>query len=235
MDNSTQITNNIEKEQPIKTVTNNNVKKSFKIDITNIIDNYFFVDVFIFFIIFLVFFYMVTPNYPKARSSLFKKSCFNELRFLSGAIEMYNMDNKQQMTVLNDENIKILIEKQYLKEYPRSVTPKCKYVSAGDLASDSGVIYCEAHGDCDGNIAPKYSESEVYKDIYAMQRRYRLKGNLFILFTSFISSFIFVFISKLLFPKLLTFFISIVGLFTLFALLLLAWAILSNFIQYPFQ
>ncbi len=214
----------------------NNDTKLPRFGFSNIFNLIFFKEFFIFFFIFLFFAYMATPHYPKAGSKRFRDNCFRQLRFITDTIEMYNLDNEQKISILNEENIKILLEKKYLKEnHITQYTPLCKYHSEGDLASDSGVIFCDAHGDLDGNITPKYTESEVNNEIYKLQRKYKFQAHLYTVLMCFFAAFIFVWISKLLFPNLLTFFKIIVGLLFLYIYLLLAWLMLSNFVNYSFK
>lgn len=85
---------------------------------------------------------MAIPNFQKARSSAREKACFSNIRVLSGAVEMYNMDHNTMMTTLD---IKELVKDCYLKQAPVGPEPDCEYYSIGDL-SDNGVIACKRHG-----------------------------------------------------------------------------------------
>lgn len=77
----------------------------------------------------------------KAPRSWKVKSCWSNCRILQGAVEMYNMDNKDMMEKLN---IPLLIERNYLKQLPQGTEKKCYYTSHGDLSTD-GYIYCIYH------------------------------------------------------------------------------------------
>ncbi len=81
--------------------------------------------------------------------------CSSAISNITFALEEYNSANPDNyINELNDKNIKILKEKQYLgtswpfKSYGRKSLVgrnKCKYLTSGDLAKD-GIVYCEYHG-----------------------------------------------------------------------------------------
>lgn len=76
------------------------------------------------------------------------KACASNIRVLTGAVEMYNMDHLEMMKKLD---INKLINSSpsgftYLKAEPSKPEPECKYVSEGDLSSVNGFIKCEKHG-----------------------------------------------------------------------------------------
>jgi hypothetical protein len=68
--------------------------------------------------------------------------CLSNIRVITGAIEMYNMDHSQMMTELDLDK---LVESHYLKEIPIKPTDKCDYFIVGDILSD-GYIACKKHG-----------------------------------------------------------------------------------------
>ena len=86
-------------------------------------------------------FLMAMPNYPPLRASRIKDDCFLEIRLLADAVEMYNLDYETKIHKLDDEIIKSLVNNKYLKNIPEPFIEKCKYLSQGDLASDTGIIY----------------------------------------------------------------------------------------------
>ena len=85
---------------------------------------------------------MAIPNFKKARDSARQKACFSNIRVLTGAMEMYNMDHNTMMHTLD---IDALVKGGYLKSAPTSPEPDCEYYSEGDLTED-GVICCKRHG-----------------------------------------------------------------------------------------
>ena len=70
------------------------------------------------------------------------RNCIWNIRDLELAVDCYNMDATETMTVLDIDK---LIEEGYLKNTPTTSYSKCKYISKGDLA-ENGEIYCELHG-----------------------------------------------------------------------------------------
>ena len=121
-------------------------------------------------------FLMAMPNYPPLRASRIKDDCFLEIRLLAGAVEMYNLDYETKIQKLDNETIKVLVDGKYLKNFPEPFIEKCKYLSQGDLASDTGVIYCEAHGDPEGNIKSKYPESDIIREVNTKIKVNKIKG-----------------------------------------------------------
>lgn len=85
---------------------------------------------------------MAIPNFQKARGSARQKACFSNIRVLTGATEMYNLDNDTMMSTLD---INALVKGGYLKQAPTHPEPDCEYYSEGDLTKD-GVICCKRHG-----------------------------------------------------------------------------------------
>ena len=83
------------------------------------------------------------------------KACFATQRVLNGAVELYNKDFKDnKMHSLDQE---LLVKEKYLKKAIYEGPDKsCKYLSEGDLASETGYIYCDYHGD----IEQKYKKSK---------------------------------------------------------------------------
>ena len=82
------------------------------------------------------------------------KSCMANMRVLSGAVEMYNMDNNVMLSHFDHDTIQRLIDGRYLKS---TVTcpgnPPGEYCSSGDLSRE-GVIACSVHGTVDNPIIP---------------------------------------------------------------------------------
>lgn len=70
------------------------------------------------------------------------RNCIWNIRDLELAVDCYNMDATETMTVLDIDK---LIEEGYLKNTPTTSYSKCKYILKGDLA-ENGEIYCELHG-----------------------------------------------------------------------------------------
>ncbi len=85
----------------------------------------------------------VAINYfGRAKNIAREKSCSANIRVLTGAVEMYNMDHSTMMTTLD---MQTLVKEKYLKGVVEGVEPGCEYYSIGDLTQD-GVIACKKHG-----------------------------------------------------------------------------------------
>lgn len=91
---------------------------------------------------------MAIPNFRKAREQSRHKACYANQRVLMGAVEMFNMDNKTQMSTLN---IPQLVQGSYLKGGISKPEISCSYVNTGDLAQN-GRVYCTLHGPVEGDI-----------------------------------------------------------------------------------
>ena len=117
---------------------------------------------YIIFFLFLIAFTFVNLPVFATRGYAPQKECFSNIRVISGAIEMYNMDNEVMMKELNEENANLLIEGNYLRKMPKGSKPLCRYRSSGDLTAD-GIVYCEYHGSAGYDaekgygIAPSYA------------------------------------------------------------------------------
>ena len=162
----------------------------------------YLIHIFVFTFIPSFLFLAVQPNYPPVRPSRIKDNCFSEIRILSGAVELYNMDYETKIHKLDEETINILVDNKYLKKLPKPLIEKCKYLSQGDLASSTGTIYCEAHGSEDGQIKSKYSEDEIAKDIYTTVRDNKIKGFSIVFAIALLISVIAVTFSQIIYPRL---------------------------------
>ena len=93
------------------------------------------------------------------------RSCISNIRNIYGAIEMYNMDNKEPITKLDDNGLKLLKKEGYLREITKPES-KCEYKSMGNL-SDRGIIYCVYHGDIEQLVSCEYYkyDQDKYKKI----------------------------------------------------------------------
>ena len=100
-------------------------------------------------ILFFIFLYIVInvitslPEKKFDHSRSREKACFSNIRVISGAVEMYNMDHSVMMTNLD---INALVQERYLKSAVTGPEKECEYLTEGDLTED-GYIYCKLHGD----------------------------------------------------------------------------------------
>lgn len=89
----------------------------------------------------------VKPNAHPTRASAREKNCFSNLRVITGAVEMYNMDNYQKNQMRSLE-MQTLVNEHYLKSIPTGPDISCEYFSDGDLSvASEGIIACKYHGD----------------------------------------------------------------------------------------
>ena len=104
----------------------------------------------IIFFILLIFVYISMPTFTCIRYSsehLQKSYCKTNIRMLTGAVEMYNMDAKSMMSSV-DQNL--LVKGGYIKTVlGKDYKTPCSYKTFGDLVEE-GIIYCELHGDIYG-------------------------------------------------------------------------------------
>ncbi len=80
------------------------------------------------------------------KDSAARDYCFGNQRVLQGAIEMYNMDNSEQISVIDEQTLQNpgpLIPK-YLRR-PLEIHSGCSLTSDGDL-TQAGHIICRKHG-----------------------------------------------------------------------------------------
>jgi competence protein ComGC len=102
------------------------------------------------------------PNSPRCvKSSGRERHCIYNIRLLTGAIEMYDMDHEKPFRELTETSMEELIREQYLKSFTKD--EECEYKSKGELdfdKKDSGFIYCTYHGDIDGYLECKYHQND---------------------------------------------------------------------------
>ena len=134
-----------------------------------IVNSYYKISLCIIIFSFLTVFAEPLWAYKSAKPESEMKACFSNQRELSGAIEMYNMDNSEMIDNiypgLDYENCeKMLIEKGYLKEMLFFPNQECSY--GGINITSKGSIFCKLHGSAfnynynEGKkFVPEYDES----------------------------------------------------------------------------
>lgn len=90
------------------------------------------------------------PTFRKARSQARIKACYANQRVLTGALEMYSMDNTDLSKLGHDHetglfNIQELVDQKYLKSIPVPPEQDCEYRLIGDYNKE-GFIACMRHG-----------------------------------------------------------------------------------------
>lgn len=94
-----------------------------------------------------------------------QKACFSNIRELTNAITLYNMDGpKNIIESYNDEMLSLLINGKYIKTDFKPPTRKCEYASDGNL-DKHGIVYCKFHGDLENKLGlwDKYKAKEDWK------------------------------------------------------------------------
>lgn len=84
------------------------------------------------------------PNFRKARTGAREKACFANQRVLTGAMEMYMMDNTEPLTKLD---IDVLVRGMYLKSPPQC--PDGGEYSADFSSNGDFEVKCSIHGSYD--------------------------------------------------------------------------------------
>lgn len=97
------------------------------------------------------------PNFRKAREQSRHKACYANMRVILGAVEMYNMDNKEQMSNLN---LNALYKGKYLKGEIHKPEPGCHYVNRGNLAA-GGYVFCKLHGAVESDEELQIMQNEM--------------------------------------------------------------------------
>ncbi len=100
-------------------------------------------------------------NSAFARVSARPKACRSNIRVIQGAVEMYNMDISPMMEQLD---IKNLINGHYLKEEPVKPEISCEYKNFGNLA-EGGFVFCKYHGDLESLLECEYNNDEPFEKV----------------------------------------------------------------------
>lgn len=110
-------------------------------------------------------FAVAIPNFRKAREQARDKACYANMRVLLGAVEMYNMDNPEMMTVVTENEMDLLVQGKYLKARMTKPEIGCNYGTIGDLSND-GLICCALHGTVESpdNNPNAVNGTSIYSD-----------------------------------------------------------------------
>ena len=116
-----------------------------------------------------------------------ENSCMNNMRVITSAIEMYNMDHSggEQIKKIMLRNASTIIERLKREKYIKSVdwcrdTRQYSYYSIGDLSTD-GTLACLVHGALDGR--PAALDGKENKETFRMANSsknvssYEIQGN----------------------------------------------------------
>ena len=97
------------------------------------------------------------------------QECLSNQRVIMGAIEMYNLDNSTLLENLDEDKIKMLVDKGYLKISPRGPETSCKYLFTNKY-SENGDVYCEYHGGVDSEKLKPCPKFEEYLKSYSKSK-----------------------------------------------------------------
>ena len=100
----------------------------------------------------------------KATGAARLKECLSNIRVLTGAIEMYNMDNATMLdTALPggdyEEVEKLLIKGRYLKSNIGYTDEGCSYGFINILAT--GSVFCKKHGTVEKSVEGEFDKPEL--------------------------------------------------------------------------
>ena len=101
---------------------------------------------------------MAVPSFKKARDSAREKTCYSNISVIQGAVEMYNMDKRDQMETL-DLDVLADSTNAYLKSKPQCPVAGGEYSNLEELSKNNGVITCSYHG----TISYDESTDQKYK------------------------------------------------------------------------
>lgn len=92
------------------------------------------------------------PNFRQARFKSNQRACYANQKTILGALEMYNLDTGENLTVTNGDNLSILAKDKYLQAVPKD--PGCKSKGEQNYNSDAvGNVWCLMHGSIEGKGA----------------------------------------------------------------------------------
>ncbi len=126
-----------------------------------------------------------TVGKSSAKRRKIRSECFSNQRVLEGAIEMYNMDNPEKITIAlpgaDYENIEaILIREKYLYD---PLIPPCNVCSYGYIEDEKGAagVFCKNHGkptiySSSYNENPKLPEYDKSKEKPLSQDYYQVRN-----------------------------------------------------------
>ena len=87
------------------------------------------------------------PQKPNIINNNPEKTCFSNIRVITGAIEMFNMDipDNSPKRITSKIDFQALINGNYLKKEPDKPTSECEYYIEGNITKD-GKVVCKKHG-----------------------------------------------------------------------------------------
>ena len=97
---------------------------------------------------------IAVPNFRAAREKANVKACWANQKTVSGALEMYNLDQNKSEKTLSDEIFKQLKEKGYLQSIPQDPGSGKKEGEGYTFDEASGTVKCATHGTINAPTGP---------------------------------------------------------------------------------
>ena len=88
------------------------------------------------------------PNFRQARMKSNQRACYANQKTILGALEMYNLDTGENMTITTRDDLVKLATDKYLQGAPTD--PGCKSNTNAYQADQVGNVWCTFHGTIDG-------------------------------------------------------------------------------------
>jgi len=90
------------------------------------------------------------PNFRQARNKSNQRACYANQKTILGALEMYNLDTGDNLTITTQADLKILADEKYLQGVPTD--PGCKSNTDAYQSDTVGNVWCSYHGTIDGTF-----------------------------------------------------------------------------------
>ena len=90
------------------------------------------------------------PNFRQARNKSNQRACYANQKTILGALEMYNLDTGENLTIQTRAQLEILATEKYLQGVPND--PGCKANTDAYQADQVGNVWCSFHGTIDGTF-----------------------------------------------------------------------------------
>ena len=92
------------------------------------------------------------PNFRQARMKSNKRACYANQKTILGALEMYNLDFGDSITITTRDQLQTLADEKYLQGVPSD--PGCKSEADNYQSDTVGNVWCKFHGTIDGAFIP---------------------------------------------------------------------------------
>ena len=90
------------------------------------------------------------PNFRSAREKSNQRACYANQKTILGALEMYNLDFGDNLTITTETELQTLTDQKYLQSVPKD--PGCKSATANYQSDIVGNVWCKFHGNIDGQV-----------------------------------------------------------------------------------